>query len=127
LWIDQRLYFQLSAAMMHDDQRLCYRKPGSRREHSVCTSSTFHVLAATVSATFKSRAALQLENLALQHQLGVIQGYMKRLNLRRAIDSYGRGGVGRLAVCAGHRQTGHGHRLAPQGLSSVLELEGPPR
>jgi hypothetical protein len=36
-------------------------------------------------------------------------------------------GLERLAVCFGHRQTGHRHRLAPQGLSSVLDLESPPR
>jgi len=34
-----------------------------------------------VSATFKSRAALQLENLALRHQLGVLQRSVKRPKL----------------------------------------------
>ena len=43
--------------------------------------SAFHVLAATVSATFKSRAALHLENLALRHQLGVLQRSVKRPRL----------------------------------------------
>lgn len=36
-------------------------------------------------------------------------------------------GLERLAVCSDHRQTGHRHRLPPRGLSSVLDLEGPPR
>jgi hypothetical protein len=45
------------------------------------TLSTFHVLAAAVSATFKSRAALQLENLALRRQLGVLQRSAKRPKL----------------------------------------------
>jgi hypothetical protein len=44
------------------------------------TLSTFHVLAA-VTATFKSRAALQLENLALRRQLGVLQRSAKRPKL----------------------------------------------
>ena len=39
------------------------------------------MLAAAVSATFKSRAALQLENLALRHQLGVLQRSVKRPEL----------------------------------------------
>ena len=45
------------------------------------TLNTLHVLAAAVSATFKSRAALQLENLALGHQLGVLQRSLKRPKL----------------------------------------------
>jgi len=32
-------------------------------------------------------------------------------------------GLERLAVCSGCRETGHGHRLAPQGFSSVLDLK----
>ena len=40
-----------------------------------------HVLAAAVSAAFKSRAALHLENLALRHQLGVLQRSVKRPRL----------------------------------------------
>ena len=35
------------------------------------------MVATAVSATFKSRAALQLENLALRHQLGVLQRSVK--------------------------------------------------
>ena len=45
------------------------------------TLNTFHVLAAAVSATFKSRAALPWENLALRHQLGVLQRSVKRPKL----------------------------------------------
>src|ERR1035441_469532 len=40
--------------------------------------SAFEVLAAAASAALKSRAALQLENLALRHQLGVLRRSMKR-------------------------------------------------
>ena len=48
------------------------------------TLGTLHVLAAAVSATFKSRGGLQLENLALRHQLGVLQRSVKRPRLAPA-------------------------------------------
>ena len=43
--------------------------------------NAFPVLVAVLSATFKSRAALHLENLALRHQLGVLQRSVKRPRL----------------------------------------------
>jgi len=43
--------------------------------------SALHVLALAVSAAFKSRATLHLENLALRHQLGVLRRSVKRPNL----------------------------------------------
>ena len=43
-----------------------------------------HVLAAAVSAAFKSRATLHLENLALRHQLGVLNRSAKRSKLNPA-------------------------------------------
>jgi hypothetical protein len=42
------------------------------------------VVAAATSAAFKSRAALQLENLALRHQLGVLRRSVKRPKLTSA-------------------------------------------
>ena len=45
------------------------------------TLNTLHALAAVVSAAFKSRTALLLENLALRHQLGVLQRSVKRPQL----------------------------------------------
>jgi len=42
--------------------------------------SALDLLAAAVSAAFKSRAALQMENLALRHQLGVLRRSVKRPN-----------------------------------------------
>src|SRR5438477_9545725 len=45
--------------------------------------SGLHVVAATPAA-FKSRAALQLENLALRHQLGVLRRSVKRPKLTSA-------------------------------------------
>ena len=46
--------------------------------------SALHVVAASASAAFKSRAALQLENLALRHQLGVLRRSVKRPKLTSA-------------------------------------------
>src|SRR5678815_3030322 len=46
--------------------------------------SALQVLAASASAAFKSRAALQLENLALRHQLGVLRRSVKRPKLTSA-------------------------------------------
>jgi hypothetical protein len=43
--------------------------------------SALHVLAAAVSAALKSRTTLQLENLALRHQLGVLRRSVKRPKL----------------------------------------------
>ena len=45
------------------------------------TLNTLHGLTAAVSAIFKSRAALELENLALRHQIGVLQRSVKRPKL----------------------------------------------
>jgi putative transposase len=45
------------------------------------TLSVLRVLGDAASATFKSRAALHLENLALRHQLGVMQRSVKRPRL----------------------------------------------
>ena len=50
--------------------------------HLVLT--TLHVLVAAASATFKSRATLHLENLALRHQLGVLRRSVKRPKLTAA-------------------------------------------
>src|SRR4030095_5748954 len=46
--------------------------------------SGLHVVAAATSAAFKSRAALQLENLALRHQPGVLHRSVKRPKLTSA-------------------------------------------
>ena len=48
------------------------------------TLSGLHVVAAATSAAFKSRAALQLENLALRHQLDVLRRSVKRPKLTSA-------------------------------------------
>src|SRR6266576_1971850 len=46
--------------------------------------SALHMLATATSAAFKSRATLQLENLALRHQLGVLRRSVKRPKLTSA-------------------------------------------
>src|ERR1700687_643380 len=46
--------------------------------------SALHVLASALSAAFRSRAALQLENLALRHQLGVLRRSVTRPKLTPA-------------------------------------------
>ena len=46
--------------------------------------SALHVLAAAASAALKFRATLQLENLALRHQLGVLRRSVKRPKLTSA-------------------------------------------
>ena len=46
--------------------------------------SALHVLAAAASGAFKSRATLQLENLPLRHQLGVLRRAVKRPKLTSA-------------------------------------------
>jgi hypothetical protein len=59
------------------------------------------LLVATVSSVLKTRAALQLENIALRHQIGVLQrSAKKRLSSVRPIASCGFGfpGFGRIGV-----------------------------
>src|SRR5258708_3666134 len=46
--------------------------------------SALHVSLCAASATFKSRAALHLENLALRHQLGILRRSVKRPKLTPA-------------------------------------------
>src|SRR5260370_35054684 len=46
--------------------------------------SALHMLATAASAAFKSRATLQLENLALRHQLSVLRRSVKRPKLTPA-------------------------------------------
>ena len=48
------------------------------REFLSLVFATLHVMADAASAAFKSRAVLQLENLALRHQLGVLRRSVKR-------------------------------------------------
>src|SRR5260370_41352836 len=49
--------------------------------------SAFRVLAAATSTALKSRATLQLENLALRHQLGVLRRSVKRVRSRNSSNT----------------------------------------
>ena len=79
------------------------------------------LLASTLSV-FRTRAALQLEIIALRHQLGVLQRSVKRPKLNR-FDRFLWAwfvSLERMALSSAHRQTGHRHRVAPQGISPVF-------
>jgi hypothetical protein len=52
------------------------------------TLNTLHMLAAAASGIFKSRVALQLENLALRHRLCVLQ---RSVNVSRMCGEEGSG------------------------------------
>ena len=86
---------------------------------------------ATLSWIFRSRAALQLENLALRHQIGVLQrSAAKRPKLTSGeppVVDLPVPPLARLALGAGHRQARNGYCLASCRLSAVLDLEGAAR
>jgi hypothetical protein len=87
-------------------------------------------LLAVFRSVFRSRAALELENVAppppaqcpeaLREAAPVDAG--RPLLLGCAVAS-----LARLAISPGHRPTGHGHRLASQRLSPFLDMEDSPR
>ena len=82
---------------------------------------------ATLSSIFRSCAALGLENLALRHQIGVLQRSARKrpkLTLRGppVVDPSVPPLV-RLALGAGHCQPRNGHSLASCRRSFVLDLE----
>jgi hypothetical protein len=91
-----------------------------------------HLLAAATVATFKSRTVLQVENLALvrdltalRYQLAVLRRSVKRPKLIAAdrllsawLSELWTDWRSSLLIVAGNR-----HWLAPQGLSTVLNLE----
>src|SRR6266576_7303102 len=86
---------------------------------------------ATLSSIFRSRAALELGNLALRHRIGVLQRSARK---RPKIDLKGPPVadltvplLARLALGAGHRQPRNGHCLASCRLSAVLDREGAAR
>src|ERR1700681_4476498 len=88
-------------------------------------------LLAILSSLFRSRATLQLENLALRHQIGVLQRSARKtpeIDLRRpSVVGLAVPRLERLALSASHRQARNGHCLASRWLSFVLDLEGAAR
>jgi len=84
---------------------------------------------ATLSSIFRSRAALQLENLALRYQIGVLQRSARKRPRLTSVDRlvwvWLSPGVERLALDAGHRPTRDRPCLASCWLPRFLDLEGP--
>src|SRR5437762_12090423 len=85
-------------------------------------------LVVALSSVFKTRAALQLENLGLRHQLGVLHRSVKKPKLTpldRLLWAWLCGVWADLALRTHHRQAGDCDRLAPKRLPPFLDLEGP--
>src|SRR5437773_10487999 len=85
-------------------------------------------LVVALSSVFKTRAALQLENLALRHQLGVLRRSVKKPKLTpldRLLWAWlcGVWADWRCALIVVKPETRD--RLAPERLSPFLDLEGP--
>ena len=83
-------------------------------------------LAATFLAFFRHRTALQFEILALHHQLGVLQRTVKRPKLTTAdrfLWAWLSAAWADWQPSSIINQSGHGDRLASQGLRPVLDLE----
>ena len=82
-------------------------------------------------SVFRSRAALQVEILALRHQIGVLRRSAKKRPKLTVVDRVFWTWLSRVwadsAIRAGDRQTRDRHRLAPQRLPLVLDLEGSAR
>jgi hypothetical protein len=84
-------------------------------------------LLTNLSSIVYSRAALQLENLALRHQIGVLQRCVRnrpKLTLVDRLMGLAVPHLERLALGAGHHPARNGRGLASQGPSSFLDLEG---
>ena len=91
-------------------------------------------LLATLSSILRSRAVLELENLALRHQIGVLQRSAskrpKLTPLDRVLWAWLSGIWSDWRSGLGYRQTGNGGCLASRRLSPLLDLEsaaGPTR
>jgi putative transposase len=79
------------------------------------------LLVAVVSSVLKTRAALQLENIALRHQIGVLRRSAKKRSKLTAADRLLWVWLSRIwpdwRVLAGHREAGNGACLALEGVS----------
>ena len=76
---------------------------------------------------FQTRASMQIEILALRHQLAVLQ---RRTNKRASLRTADRllwvllfAGMGAVALSAGHRQARNSNCVAAKGVSIILALE----
>jgi hypothetical protein len=81
-------------------------------------------------SVFRSRAALQLEIIALRPptwRTAAVGQQTEDQSVRPVPVGLILWSLGRLAVRTVPRQTGNRHRLGPRGISTVLDLEGSPR
>ncbi len=92
--------------------------------------TTIIVLLATLRETFLSRASLHLENLALHQQAAVLKQERRRPRLQ-TLDRLFWVILSRLwprwREALVDRKAGNRHRLAPEGISCVLDLGIPAR
>jgi len=83
-------------------------------------------LARTSLTVFRSRAALELEDIALRHQLAILNRSVQRprtVTARQSVLGLALRALGRIAVGTVDLQTGNRDRMAPQGIPAVLDLE----
>ena len=81
----------------------------------------------TLRSILRSRVNLQVENLALRHQIGVLQRSVKKcpkLTSGSPLLGFSIPPLARLALDVGSRYAGNGCGLASSGVSLVLDLEG---
>jgi hypothetical protein len=91
--------------------------------------SVFIFILMTLRDCARSRAGLQFENLALRHQLHVLErSHARRRRLTRFDRLLGLvlTSLVSLANGARHRQTRNRHRLASARVPSLLDVEEPP-
>src|ERR1700676_2379784 len=86
-------------------------------------------LLSTLCSMFRSRAALELEHIALRHQIGVLKRSARKRPKLTAADRLFWVFPSRVwcdwRSATGHRQTRDRDRLASQGISPFLDLEDP--
>ncbi len=80
------------------------------------------ILLTALSSLFRTRAPLQLENLALRHQLSVLHRSVKRPKLTAADRLFWAvRSLERMAIRPPHREAGNRHCLASERLPAVLD------
>ena len=90
------------------------------------TFETLTTLVVALSSVFKTRAALQLENLALRRQLGVLHRSVKKPKLTPLNRLLWAGLCGVWPDWRSHRRQARDRdRLAPERISPLLDLEVP--
>ena len=93
------------------------------------------MLFTAVSSLLKTRAALQLENVALRHQIGVLQRSAKKRPRLNASDRFlwvwlshvWTDWRSALVIVTRDREAANSCCMAPQGIPDVLDVEDPER